>query len=303
MKNRVAKKFRKLRDRTFEKLKRSKIESILSSSSPADTSKADVELPSLLAKTKSREINYGYAPIDLWHRAIKRCNELLTIDTISDPGKRVLDIGCGDGMLGCLLDAFGHDVELIDMEDWRCEQAKTVKFTAGKVDGGTMAFPDNSFDLLVSYNVFEHLDSPQACFNDAARLLKPGGVLFISVNPIFNCDWGYHAYRAVPIPYCQHLFDRELLNEKIREIGIQDLGRELTDPQSLNEWKWSEFSSLFSSEPRLELIDLKLQKSIQHLKWILEFPNSFQGRGLSYDDVSVAGFQVTLRKKSSREEN
>lgn len=125
------------------------------------------------------------------------------------------------------------------------------------------------------------------------------GILLIRVllQTLGEYDWGYHAYRAIPIPFCQHLFDRETLDKKIREIGINDLGRELSEPQSLNEWKWSQYSSLFRSESRMELVSYKLQKSTKHLSWILKFPKSFQGRNLAFDDISVSGFQFTMRKK------
>ena len=52
-------------------------------------------------------------------------------------------------------------------------------------DAQNLSFPDASFDLIVSCDVFEHVDDARRCFREAARVLAPGGVLYLTV-PFFT---------------------------------------------------------------------------------------------------------------------
>src|SRR5262249_27975188 len=48
--------------------------------------------------------------------------------------------------------------------------------------GEAIPYADESFDLVLADNVFEHLESPQQVFSEVARVLKPGG-LFLGKTP------------------------------------------------------------------------------------------------------------------------
>ena len=49
-----------------------------------------------------------------------------------------------------------------------------------QMDVSRMAFPDGSFDFVFSYSVFHHLPDPVQAFREVARVLRPGGVAYIS---------------------------------------------------------------------------------------------------------------------------
>jgi ubiquinone/menaquinone biosynthesis C-methylase UbiE len=40
-----------------------------------------------------------------------------------------------------------------------------------------LPFPDRSFDIVMSWTVLEHIDNPQLCFKELARVCKPGGLM------------------------------------------------------------------------------------------------------------------------------
>jgi SAM-dependent methyltransferase len=97
-------------------------------------------------------------------------------------GMEVLDAGCGEGYGSSILAARAEKVLGIDLErdviDHAAERYPNVRFQAG--DLATLAFPDGSFDAVVSFQVIEHLQSPRGFATECARILRPGGVLVLS---------------------------------------------------------------------------------------------------------------------------
>ncbi|MBC7428939.1 MAG: methyltransferase domain-containing protein [Bacteriovorax sp.] len=102
-------------------------------------------------------------------------------------GARVLDAGCGTGVLSRYVhDTYSNiDVDGFDYSELRVAEAKKrIKGTHYKVN----FFQDNieamqafseSYDVIVSRYVIEHLANPKAAIHEMARLLKPGGILYI----------------------------------------------------------------------------------------------------------------------------
>jgi len=99
-------------------------------------------------------------------------------------GAAILDGGCGLGEFVVHLHAQGFAPVGVDLS------RKTVALLRKKfpdvsfVDGDIrhLDFPDGSFDVYFSWGVFEHFEAgPGDCIREAYRMLKPGGLLFITV--------------------------------------------------------------------------------------------------------------------------
>jgi len=90
---------------------------------------------------------------------------------------RVLDIGCGRGVLLEGFRALGHDATGVE------RKGSPFEGLPGVVCGHLAAldFAPASFDLIVLWHVLEHLDDPRETLRQAQRLLRPDGSLFISV--------------------------------------------------------------------------------------------------------------------------
>jgi SAM-dependent methyltransferase len=90
---------------------------------------------------------------------------------------RILDYGSGQGQLIALarsrnVDIYGVDVPGIEVTD-----------RASLIDkDGRISHPDNSFDVVVSNQVFEHVATPPVALAEIHRVLKPGGV-FLALFP------------------------------------------------------------------------------------------------------------------------
>jgi SAM-dependent methyltransferase len=169
---------------------------------------------------------YGYDKTTTWTRAAQRfINILKSFDSISLNEKcAFLDAGCGDGMLGILAESFGMKPYLVDMEDWRDERAKRLPLSIQRLEK-LDKFDSNIFDLVSSFNTFEHLSDPKIAFEELIRVCKPGGFIFLEFGPIYHGPWGLHAYRSLHMPYPQFLFTEEFTLKKLADLGIYDLGK------------------------------------------------------------------------------
>ncbi len=91
------------------------------------------------------------------------------------PSMRVLEIGGGSGYQASLITSYGCEVFSIDLDE-RADSEKTY-FDVKTYDGQNIPFADESFDLVFSSNVLEHVESPVALFEEIRRVLKPKGTM------------------------------------------------------------------------------------------------------------------------------
>lgn len=119
---------------------------------------------------------------------LPRRKHLEVLTELADPrGRRVLDVGCGDGaLLRALLrrgaaEAVGLEPSPPQLERARSgPEAEGLRFLAGV--GEALDFPDASFDLVVFFNSLHHLPLPamERALLEAARVLGEGGLLYVA---------------------------------------------------------------------------------------------------------------------------
>ena len=96
--------------------------------------------------------------------------------------KRILEIGCGPGALTQALARWYPDAEVMGTDRdtsfirFAAEQAPGIKFM--EADAAALPFEDNSFDVVISNTVQEHIE-PSRFFGEQLRVLKPGGVCLV----------------------------------------------------------------------------------------------------------------------------
>lgn len=99
-------------------------------------------------------------------------------------GKRVLDAGCGIGYGSNMLagsgaaEVAGVDIAEPIIEVARQSAAPGVTFSTGDV--AALPFGSDSFDLVVCFEVIEHVEDTDAVLDELARVLAPGGVIVLS---------------------------------------------------------------------------------------------------------------------------
>jgi 2-polyprenyl-6-hydroxyphenyl methylase / 3-demethylubiquinone-9 3-methyltransferase len=103
------------------------------------------------------------------------------------PGRRVLDVGCGGGLLAEALARHGALVTAIDMAPSMLEVARlhatesgvTVAYELSSAEQYAARSPP-PFDVITCMELIEHVPDPEGSLAAIAQLLRPGGQLFIS---------------------------------------------------------------------------------------------------------------------------
>ncbi len=241
---------------------------------------------------------YGYDAHTSWWRGVQRAHWLLPEVELERPGARVLEIACGDGMAGRALAEYGHDVTLSDIEDWRDDRSRTLPFVAGDVSG-ELAVEAGSFDVVISYNAYIHFLDPRGALEQMLRACRPGGRVYLDFGHLFPSAFGLHAYRAVPIPYAQYLFEEEFLRARLAQRGLAAWPARLGQPTDgvlpLNGWRRSQYEELWASSG-CTVKKLAYRLDPAHLGLVEQHSACFAGRGLEYEDLTTTSTTVVLEK-------
>ena len=147
---------------------------------------------------------YHYAMFEYYRSAkiLKR----LEWDGVEVHG-RVLDAGCGGG--GVAL-SFAEECQFavgLDIKNRFGEAAARLARERGinnavfvQGDGMALPFPDASFDLVLSHSVIEHVSQARTYLAECHRVLRKGGVLFLSTPPYWSFAGSHLSRLRIPIP-------------------------------------------------------------------------------------------------------
>ncbi len=92
---------------------------------------------------------------------------------------RLLDLGCGTGWSTLLFSKSGYDAVGLDVTAaaFEPDERERLRFEAG--DASELPFADATFDVVTAYQFLEHSPDPWGVLDEAQRVLKPGGWLFV----------------------------------------------------------------------------------------------------------------------------
>lgn len=147
---------------------------------------------------------YHYALFE-YHRSAKILKRL-QMDSIDCSGN-VLDAGCGGGGVTVSL---AEECELsigLDIQNRFGRAGKRLAEELGiqnaqfvQADGCRLPFPDGFFDLILSHSVIEHVVGAESYLKECARVLRPGGVLFLQTPPWGSFAGAHLSRLRIPIP-------------------------------------------------------------------------------------------------------
>ncbi len=131
------------------------------------------------------------------------------------PAGPALDFGCGAGGLTFRIAAAAGEATGIDIgaeklafaEAERATRAGHVRFV--QYGGGTpLPFPDGAFASAWCVDVVEHLPTPALFLAELGRVLRPGGLLYLSFGPPWGHAHGKHLWAKLPGGWTHLLFPR-----------------------------------------------------------------------------------------------
>jgi SAM-dependent methyltransferase len=150
-----------------------------------------------------------------WYRGVRKMLKTW-LDRYAPPGAIFLDGGCGTGANLELLQQYGIAIG-IDLSDKAIEFCRARGASRAFIASlNELSFPDNSFDLVISYEVICNIADDQATFAEIARVLKPGGRMIVQV-PAYQWLWGMH---DVAVGH-QRRYSARDLRAKITRAGMQ----------------------------------------------------------------------------------
>ena len=127
-------------------------------------------------------------------------------------GKRVLDVGCGGGILSESMAAQGAQVTGIDLSEKALGVARLHLFESGqKVDYQHCSAEEfasrhaGEFDVVTCMEMLEHVPDPASTVAACAKLVKPGGQIFFST---LNRNFKSYLFAVVGAEYILNLLPR-----------------------------------------------------------------------------------------------
>lgn len=156
------------------------------------------------------------------------------------PGEHVLDMGCGAGRHAFAVYRRGADVVALDMDARELrdvavmfaamaeagEVPPTATATAVRGNAYELPFADNSFDKIIAAEILEHLPQDLQAMAELTRVLKPGGLIAVTVPrwlPEKVCWALSDAYHEVEGGHIR-IYKGDVLRQRLTSAGLEPLG-------------------------------------------------------------------------------
>ncbi len=175
-------------------------------------------------------------------------------DRVALSGAKVLDVGCGGGLLSEALARAGAEVTAIDLADDLVKVARLHGLESGvKVDYRVQPVEElaaeqpGAFDAITCMEMLEHVPDPGAILAACATLLKPGGRLFVSTlnrTPVaFALAIVGAEYVARLLPRGTHQY-RDFIKPSELAAWLRESGLQLEDVSGLMYEPWRDAARL-----------------------------------------------------------
>lgn len=147
-------------------------------------------------------------------------------------GKRILDLGCGYGGKTRAYARYAPSFVCgLDLQEEVLGEAKralaesSTPFGFARADAARLPFAEGSFDIVISDDGFDHFQDPAGVLREMLRVLKPGGVAFVTFVPYKWTDCS-HLTEFLRVPWHHIVFSERVLLEAMlyleRQEGVEN---------------------------------------------------------------------------------
>jgi ubiquinone/menaquinone biosynthesis C-methylase UbiE len=242
------------------------------------------------------EVKSQYSEQSLDQRAKER---LLDLKRTLGPAFRnamdFLEVGAGDGMIGAALLRERKRSTVSDVQKESLD-ARATAAGARFLECGAEQLPceDQSFDVVYSFDAFEHFERPELALQELWRVVRPGGHVYLSFGPLYNSADGMHLGARLGIPYAPILHEKKTIDAFMVSQGKDPINHEYC-----NGWPLNRYRELFAGfRARFETVLYREHRDLSALELIRRFPTCFRSKHQDIDEFVVALIQVVFRKRA-----
>lgn len=158
------------------------------------------------------ELVIGLLHLYAYHAAVERISG----------GDRVLDVGFGEGYGSSILASAGAEYLGLEVDQAAVEHGRArYRLAFEMYDGHTIPAAEGSFDLVVSFQVIEHLDEPEPWLKEIRRVLRPGGTaIFTTPNRAHRLEDGERPWNRYHVREFAAGELRELLQRSFADVRV-----------------------------------------------------------------------------------
>jgi SAM-dependent methyltransferase len=235
---------------------------------------------------------YGYSSEIVDIRGRERADQLIGLIP-STTCIKYLELGCWDGMVCYHLNQHGKNAYGVDNRGNGFDKRAVEEGVDLRVmDAANLKFRNDCFDVVFSYDSFEHFSDPAGVLSEIYRVSRVGGYIYLEFGPLFMSPMGLHAYRQISVPYSQFLFSEETLLNFTHEEYLDRI-----DFDHINRWSLNQFRNLFNSySGKLEKVKYIENSNYNHLDLVRKYASIFKSKTANFDDLTCRSIEVLFRK-------
>jgi SAM-dependent methyltransferase len=171
------------------------------------------------------------------HDSYGRFHRDAFLELLPAPGRRTLDVGCGEGRLARDLRALGHSLVAVDAAPSMVAYAREAdpEGEYALANGAELPFEDGSADLVIAFMSLQDMDDPDGAVREAWRVLEPGGRFCIALVHPLNSGGKFEGDEEdAPFVVRDSYFKRRRYVDRIEKDGI--VMTFTSDHRSLEGW-------------------------------------------------------------------
>jgi ubiquinone/menaquinone biosynthesis C-methylase UbiE len=241
---------------------------------------------------------------------------------VSLKGKRILEIGCGNGdLLRAISNLYNPEhiigIDLMLDSWWGLKENSGENWEVRDGNAENLKFDDSSFDVVITISTFEHIHNTDKALSEIQRVLKPHGQMYANFSPIWTSIIGHHFVATDDntwnpmhlslIPPWGHLYmdefqmgshlnslhtDEKLKNEILYFIYKHNIINRKTKTELANSFFNSGMVVIYYAE------NVRFSRDMIQYKNELtsEIKNNIINMGYDVNDIGISGIEILLKK-------